>query len=233
MGTVLFHIMVFLSANFVTVQRPYKIEEQIVEVSLPIDEITFDPEMLKLLEANNNNPQSEEVYNLIGDANDSRERSYEDFSTQQIDQDVLKEAKELEQKYIDEWKATHPDEDPPKYNADIVLNKDDNSKNSVDNEGSNAFAGTVITSYDLKNRKAHSLEPPAYTCNRGGTVVIQIKVDQAGKVKGTSYLSGMSSSATECMINQAIKYAKRARFNYSSSAPSPQTGTITYKFVKK
>lgn len=241
-GTVLFHVLIFLSANFVTMKRPIQLQEPVVEVAIPLEDIEFDEEMEKLLQINKNEGVPEQVYNVVSDANDSREKSYENFSTQDIDEEVMNNARELEQQYFEEWAATHPGQDPSDYNTDIRTNEDDNkdknnqnnvNKNNIDTEGSNAFAGSVIASFDLKNRNAHSLDKPGYTCNHAGTVVVEIKVDQNGKVKAASYLSERSSGATECMIEQAVKYAKRARFNYSSSAPSVQTGTITYKFVKR
>jgi hypothetical protein len=33
------------------------------------------------------------------------------------------------------------------------------------------------------------------------------------------------------MIEQAVKYAKMSRFNYSGTAPKMQDGTITYTFI--
>jgi hypothetical protein len=35
------------------------------------------------------------------------------------------------------------------------------------------------------------------------------------------------------MINQAIKYAKLSRFNYSITATPNQIGTITYTFISQ
>ncbi len=240
MGTVLFHVGVFIYANFDTIDRPFNNQEPITEVEIPLEDILFDPEVEKLLEINKGDEEVEDVTNVAADANDNREKSYENFSTQELDEQVLNDAKALEKQYFEEWAATHPGEDPSNFipdNSDNSDNSDDNNNtidnNSVDTDGDYAAAGTVIASWDLKNRKVHSLRKPGYLCNRAGTVVVQIKVDQNGKVKAASYLAEMSSNATECMIEQAVKYAKKARFNFSSTAPASQTGTITYKFVKK
>ena len=62
--------------------------------------------------------------------------------------------------------------------------------------------------------------------------MIQIKVDGAGVVKDTKFLAGPSSGATECLIERAVRYAKRAKFDYKSGG-GLQTGTITYKFMPK
>lgn len=239
-GTVLFHVMFFMTSNFVTVKTPYGHTEEFEEIELDADAIEMDEEMLEMLEKlNQQNEMNEQLYNLAADQNDQRERSYENFSAQELDEQVEREARELEQQYFDDWAATHPDSDspPPKdnrpndagENARENREKPDNN-NNMDNEGSNAFAGPVMVSFNLKNRKAHSLANPGYTCNGAGTVVISIKVDKSGNVKSADFNSALSRGATECMILKATKYAKKSRFDYSQSASGLASGTITYKF---
>lgn len=241
-GTVLFHVMFFLYANFVTIKRPVRLVEPTVEMDIPLEDVMMDPELMKLLEIKPNDQSNAPVYNVTSDANDTREKSYENFSTQEMDKMVEENAKNLEQQYYDEWAATHDNDQGSESNSSMDIqtdkqkqqtNKNQTTDKSIDTQGANAFAGDVMASFDLKDRKAHALEKPGYTCNTAGTVTLQIKVDKNGDVKDVTYLPGASSNATECMIQQSIKYAKRSRFNYSSTAPAMQTGTITYKFVSR
>ena len=95
-----------------------------------------------------------------------------------------------------------------------------------------------MVSFKLDGRSAYDnnmwyVRNPGYTCGYGasGKVVVQIKVDQGGKVVDAQYLSAESSGANQCMIEQSVKYAKKSRFNYKESASSQQTGKITYKFI--
>jgi hypothetical protein len=233
-GTVMIHVAFFFYANFATVTKPYKLVPPEVVISIPLDDIDFDPELMEQL-ALTNPQESEEVFNVAADANDSRERSYEDYSTQEMETFDMTNAKDLEAQYMAEWAATHPDE---KASADITDKNNDKNDDrnptdkSIDDKGSNAFAGAVMVSYDLESRKAHSLPKPGYTCNSAGTVVIDVKVDKSGSVKTATFNSSLSRSADECMISSALRYAKKSRFNMSSSSSS-QAGTITYKFVSK
>lgn len=237
LGTVIFHVVFFMFTNFVTVERPYKMVEEVTEVEIDVDAVEIDPEMLEMLNRQNE-LNNEQLYNLAADQNDSRERSYEDFSTQDLDEQVESEARNLEQQYFEEWANTHPDSEGPSNNSsnDTQENPQDNSQNkpnpnnNVDNEGGNAFAGQVMVSFSLKDRDAHSLEIPGYTCNGSGTVVIDIKVDKAGNVKDTQFNSGLSRGASECMIAKAKRYAKKARFNFNETSSGLASGTITYKF---
>lgn len=241
LGTVLFHFVVFMSSNFVTVERAYNskfAEENEVEVALEEDEIEIDEELLEMLNRQNelNNAP---IYNLTADANDERKKSFDNFSTQDMDEQVEQEARDLEKQFFDEWASRHDKgEGGAKKSSNIESNSDseadrennNSNRSSVDNTGENAFAGRVMVSFNLKNRKAHALEIPGYTCNGSGTVVVDIKVDRTGNVKSVSYNPGRSSGATACMIEKAERYAKRARFNYDNKASLLADGSITYVF---
>jgi len=93
-----------------------------------------------------------------------------------------------------------------------------------------------MVDWSLSGRTAHQnnnwyVRNPGYTCGYGssGKVSVQIIVNQNGDV--VSATASGSASANDCMIQQALKYAKLSRFNYSGSAPKTQTGTIIYTFV--
>ena len=100
------------------------------------------------------------------------------------------------------------------------------------------YAGNVMVEWSLAQRTAYQnnnwhVRNPGYTCGYGssGKVTVQIKVNQNGNVIQAAVLS--SSSANECMTQQALKYAKLSRFNYSNSASTGQVGTITYTFLSQ
>lgn len=86
-------------------------------------------------------------------------------------------------------------------------------------------------SYSLVDRNNYELPPPIYTCEEGGKVVINIKVDNLGYVVEADFNSRSSNTTDWCLIENAITYAYRARFD-SSSKPH-QIGTITYLFQSK
>jgi hypothetical protein len=86
-------------------------------------------------------------------------------------------------------------------------------------------------SYSLVNRNSYVLPPPIYTCIEGGTVVINIKVDNLGYVIDADFNSTSSNTSNGCLVDNAIDYALKARFNPSSK--TSQIGTITYLFQSK
>ncbi len=90
-------------------------------------------------------------------------------------------------------------------------------------------APTVI-SYNLKGRKPYRLPSPAYMCQGGGQVVVNIVVDATGKVVGAK-IDPALSVIEECINNEALGAAKKSRFTASDKAS--QSGSITYMFVKQ
>lgn len=86
-------------------------------------------------------------------------------------------------------------------------------------------------SYSLVDRTSYRLPPPIYTCIEGGRVVVNIEVDALGFVIKADFNARSSNTSNGCLVDNAIAYALRARFN-PSSEPS-QIGTITYLFQSK
>jgi len=86
-------------------------------------------------------------------------------------------------------------------------------------------------SYSLVDRHNFKLPPPIYTCIEGGKVVINIIVDSNGNVVEADFNSKSSGTSNGCLVDNAIAYAFKARFNSASRAS--QKGTITYIFQSK
>lgn len=89
--------------------------------------------------------------------------------------------------------------------------------------------GRVTVSFSLKDpvRTSRHLDVPAYQCEGGGEVVVDITVDNAGNVVGAKIASG----GDECMRETALGAARRSVFNIDNAAPAKHTGTITYIFI--
>ncbi|SFU28453.1 TonB family C-terminal domain-containing protein [Pustulibacterium marinum] len=91
---------------------------------------------------------------------------------------------------------------------------------------------TTIT-YSLKDRIAVKKIPnPVYTCEAGGKVVINIKVNHNGTVTDTEQNIASSTTTNACLVENAMYYAKKAKFNANPQKTS-QIGTITYFFQGK
>ena len=102
-------------------------------------------------------------------------------------------------------------------------------------KGSNGNKGSTpetkeAADFDLDGRTPFNndnwwLQYPTYTCQKGGTITLKIKVDDSGFVRS---VEPITTGVDPCVLENAKKYAKKARFN--ASTKPMQEGTITYKF---
>ncbi len=84
--------------------------------------------------------------------------------------------------------------------------------------------------YQLGNRKALSKPEPKYLCNDEGIVVVQIAVDQTGKVLSVNPGIKGTTNTAKCLLDQAKLAALNTRWQPDNSAPSTQIGKIIYNF---
>lgn len=123
--------------------------------------------------------------------------------------------------------------------TDIINTKKDHSEKKEDfSNGSNETKEVSVTnsskrnstvSYNLVQRTALYLPNPVYTCNGFGKIVVNIEVTETGRVKKASYNKRDSTTKNECLIDNALAYAKSARFT-TDAQNTKQLGTITYNF---
>ena len=211
-------------------------DQPLVEVQK--EELLLTPEQIQIQQDLN----SGDLKNISRDQNDSRERSSENWQEN-------RSAKEIEQSVKDYEKSLYQ-ANGGEQERDKILKESEQRKNDLkkqaplkpeNKESSGAktvYAGNVMVEWSLAQRTAYQnnnwhIRNPGYTCGYGssGKVTVQIKVNQNGNVIQAAVLS--SSSANECMTQQALKYAKLSRFNYSNSASTGQVGTITYTFLSQ
>ncbi len=104
---------------------------------------------------------------------------------------------------------------------------------SVDSRlrGDTSGAGRDGISFSLDGRSPQELPRPEYNIQEEGIVVVEIRVDRAGRV--TDARPGVRGSTTThpTLIRLAKEAAERARFNADPNAPATQIGTITYHFI--
>ena len=229
-GTLFIHILVFFFSIFTTVKDVNRMIAPEVSIEIPLDDIELEENDLPKIDEDGNPIEAENISSVASDANDERERSLDDYSTNS--EEAKLSAKELEAQYFKDAAKNNERSDYANDMEEHKLNETTDPKNNTTSGGANAYAGKVMISFNLKGRKAYDLPNPGYTCNGNGVVVVQIKVDKTGKVKMAEYNAGASSRATTCMVERALLYANKSRFDYKSSE-SIQTGTITYTFTGK
>ncbi|KAB4433949.1 TonB family protein, partial [Bacteroides thetaiotaomicron] len=103
------------------------------------------------------------------------------------------------------------------------------SKDGNSSTGAKTGTGGYGT-FDLGGRSlgTGSLPKPAYNVPEEGRVVVNITVNPAGVVIGTS-INPQTNTVNSTLRKAAEDAAKKARFN-TVEGPNNQTGTITYYF---
>ncbi len=86
-------------------------------------------------------------------------------------------------------------------------------------------------SYSLRGRKAKKIPRPVYNKSEIGTVVVKIWVDKNGNVTNARVLPKGTNTASSRLQSLAVKSALKSHFDATVNAPDVQTGTITYSFI--
>lgn len=91
--------------------------------------------------------------------------------------------------------------------------------------------GRVTVSYafddPLRRHQAGRLVVPAYRCEGGGEVVVEVTLSRSGEVVSAHVESGGDA----CMRETARRAACDSHFDINPDAPNKQRGTITYIFI--
>ena len=106
----------------------------------------------------------------------------------------------------------------------------DPQKGEPSSDAAPAYRGPSVISYELAGRKALNLPVPAYKGYGAGDVLVDIEVNQAGRVTAASVRAG-ESSADASLHSFALDAARRSRFSASPDAEKAQTGWILYRFI--
>lgn len=225
LGTITFHVILFAVFTHVhlKVNKPEHnmdlvinfIDSKEIETIEQEEEIIDKPDLLKEFEDPSTNQASSR----------SNEESVEDFRSSMKSLEGVREEDDTDL-FSDEAKKRDV---PPTKSKQI--DKTD-GKGETERKSENAFTGRSTINYYLKDRYNNKLPNPIYTCIDGGFVYINIKVDNQGNVVDASNNKSKSKTNNECLIETALKYAKRSKFNTDFDADDSQKGYITYDFHK-
>ena len=224
--TVIFHLVVIIICLLTAIQRVASEETSFVLDFSKLEEIERIEKQEELKAQ-----ASKELEDLLsGKASSSAYRNVAvDRSSQALKDDRFKNPNQV----YDEARELQRKLDASRAAALREQGADDAAQASQDNlPDSNVpqYKGPSVISYSLDGRKALSLPVPAYKCQGGGDVSVQIAVNRKGYVVSAAVIESVSSS-DECLVRSAVAAAKRSRFRASSSAAEKQIGEIVYRFI--
>jgi TonB family protein len=102
-----------------------------------------------------------------------------------------------------------------------------NNNKATEQGGNTSYSGPVTATFTLSGRSIKQAPKPTYKCKGAGTVVINITVDEWGKVVSAK-MDEARSSKDACLSSESVAYAQRWLFSGSSS--KAQSGTISFTF---
>ena len=147
-----------------------------------------------------------------------------EISTEKYEEEVKKELgiKDLKQ----ELDRKIPEDNSPKFieKQNKELKQEELKKNS--------YKGKTRITVNLPNRRIRHQDVPVYKCEIGGIVIVNIVVDQEGRVINANQ-SEASGTKDECLVDEAINSAYQFLFSADFNGESRQRGTITFEFLSQ
>ncbi len=167
------------------------------------------------------------VQNRVSNANSTERSEVRDDRNTDVDQ-LLKDAAEFQERMAANKSAYESGVAEAKAIKERAKENTEDKQDKSERKDTNIKGNVTVTySFDKPVRHSQRLTVPAYQCEGGGEVVVQVTINTNGDVISAKIGYGGDS----CMQNSAIQAAKASKFSVNSSAPSRQTGVITYLFI--
>lgn len=216
LGTVSVHLIVlviFLTAKIGDVKT---LHQEQISIEISEEEYKTIEEIIQ-----EEQPQQEAIQPLSDQAmsnivSNVADQMNEEISTEKYIQDLMDEMG------IEDLDPEHDNSLPD--DPQLAADKPEEEKEIKTN-----FGQTRISYNVPPNRKARYIDRPIYRCQGGGTVVINITVDQQGSVLQADIKS--TTTNEECIKEMALLSARNFLFERDASAEKKVNGTITYIFV--
>lgn len=229
MGTLVFHILLFLSFIASDINIKKDVKEEAVLIEFPDMVTEPEVEQPKQEQKKEQSTQSETSHNTKTNVASNRlakkntTKSTNDFFDEKYQKEV-EAAQKLTSDVNNQLSKKITDIDDVKMPVETTEGMDrDSIKNVI-------YAGESNIVYYLENRYHVRLPVPVYLSQGGGTVIVDIKVNRKGKV-----VSAIARNNSAIKDKQILLYAQKAAsktvFNAEPSATQIQTGTIHYTFV--
>lgn len=199
----------------IDLQQLAELEKQRDELKKSVEELQQNRDMVN---------DWKSVKNVASNENSLDERITDDRNTDV--QKLLEDAAEFQRNMADN-RETY--ENGVAEAAAIKDRPTEQNNNSSAQHKDSKVKGNVTVSYSLDNpvRHAQHLVVPAYLCEGGGQVVVDIIVSHSGDVVSAEIASG----GDKCMQESALSSARASKFDTNTSAPIRHAGTITYLFI--
>ncbi len=229
LATIVLHVLVLLSFNLTKIESEMTVFSDAAILELDFREPAEIEKML-LPPEQNIDELNQDIKDLMQDIQDIRKKSRTNFSESRINQEIENEVIERNNQSLNE-KNKKKESGTNRSIKETPTKENETQDKSA--EAENSYAGKVTRYCNVKGRECYTVAP-SYTCKGGGQVQIDIKVDKIGSVKSVKVNTAKTTTTNECILNQALDYAKRTtKVSSDLKGEHANSGYIIYNFVSQ
>lgn len=229
LATIVLHILVFLSFNLTKIQSELTVFSDAAILELDFRE-SEEIEKMLLPPEQNIDESNQDIKDLMQDIQDIRKKSRTNFSESRINQEIENEVIERNNQSLNEKNKKKESGTNSSIKETPTKENETQDKSA---EAENSYAGKVTRYCNVQGRECYTVAP-SYTCKGGGQVQIDIKVDKIGSVKSVKVNTANTTTTNECILNQALDYAKRTtKVSSDLKGEHANSGYIIYNFVSQ
>ena len=225
LGTLIVHILIFVWLNiqnvsFYIIQPKEKV---LATLDFTTPENNLIPKESKEIFSNN------EVVVTNAASNYDQEKDMSASQKKALAEKVIQDVKKFEKKQFNDFGKDNPVIDNSYLkNEKIKDNSISKTVNKSLKKTSNATA-----KYFCENRNMILQKIPSYLCNQTGKVRLTIKVNPKGEVTDCKVDDSETNTSNQCLIENAINYAKNWKFNQNFSSTQRQEGWIEFIYLSQ
>ena len=225
LGTLIVHILIFVWLNiqnvsFYIIQPKEKV---LATLDFTTPENNLIPKESKEIFSNN------EVVVTNAASNYDQEKDMSASQKKALAEKVIQDVKKFEKKQFNDFGKDNPVIDNSHLeNEKIKDNSISKTVNKSLKKTSNATA-----KYFCENRNMILQKIPSYLCNQTGKVRLTIKVNPKGEVTDCKVDDSETNTSNQCLIENAINYAKNWKFNQNFSSTQRQEGWIEFIYLSQ
>ena len=221
LGTLIVHILIFVWLNIQNVS--FYIIQPKEKVLATLDFTT--PENNLIPRESKENFTDNKIVVTNAASNYDQEKDMSASQKKALAEKVIEGVKKFEKKQFNDFGKDNPVIENSKK---VKENSDNKIVNKSLKKTSNATA-----KYFCDNRNMIIQKIPSYLCNETGTVRLNIKVNQKGEVIDCRVDNTTTNTSNECLIENAINYAKNWKFNQNFSSTQRQVGWIEFIYLSQ
>ena len=225
LGTLIVHILIFVWLNIQNVS--FYIIQPKEKVLATLDFTT--PENNLIPKKSKENFTDNEIVVTNAASNYDQEKDMSASQKKALAEKVIEDVKEFEKKQFNDFGKDNPVKDNSPHENEKI--KDNSISKTVSKSLKKTSSATA--KYFCENRNMILQKIPSYLCNQTGTVRLTIKVNPKGEVTDCKVDNSETSTSNQCLIENAINYAKNWKFNQDFSSTQRQEGWIEFIYLSQ